>query len=178
MQHHTELFKCRIKFEGKKGFRANFIHLLNVLAKCFGTSMICVLLMILKQHFFQQTPIYIPLFSIYYCNAWSFLEFEAVPNHSRSKLFELIKPSIYVHIFCLGSNVLEGLKNLGKAGLATLPMKDHVGKAHMHARNTFSLHMKANTGTSVLNATSQATPVRDLTSDKTPVNFVSPANWS
>ena len=41
-----------------------------------------------------------------------------------------------------GPDVLEGVRQLAKAGLTSIPMKDHVGKIHHLARNKFNIHMK------------------------------------
>lgn len=41
-----------------------------------------------------------------------------------------------------GTNVIEGIKNLCKVGLADLPMKDHLGKIHSMAKSSFLLRQK------------------------------------
>ena len=42
-----------------------------------------------------------------------------------------------------GPSVLEGIKGLGKVGLAELPMREHLAKAHLLARNRIVLRQKS-----------------------------------
>ncbi len=57
-----------------------------------------------------------------------------------------------------GPSVIEGIKNLGKAGLASLPMKDHLGGIPSLAKNRILLRQRSNHGKAAPSQPTAKTP--------------------